>query len=469
MLRLRTLTPYGLLLALLAGFSMASTAEQIALVIGNGQYAHSPYLNNPPRDAAAIAQALQNLGFTVTGPLRDQSKAQMDAAFKAFGQQAQSAEAAIVYFAGHGIEVGGDNYLIPVDAALPRDTVVSLEAVPLQTVLDQVGSARDYALVILDACRDNPFANQMQRQQGTRAIYRGLARVEPGGQIYVAYAAKAGSQAQEGTSEHSPFTTALLTYLRNYRREPLPLPSLFGAVREDVLATTSGEQEPWLYGAFGKKLIYLTDHDQSAAMPSQPALMPPDAINPAVAPHERSQPLRQTLTALHNPEAPFLLELWLEKDESASPTRTTAAVTRPTRFRTSDRVTLHYRVAMLPDEPSAYLTLVNVGPSGQLAVLYPDPRQWLKVPAEQRQQQALVKPGVVHRIPDRTRPTGHNVAVDLGLRLEAGQEFFMGIVTAEPLAWRPDTSAGDSRLADLRRQLAAQRFWATGMLTVEVE
>jgi uncharacterized caspase-like protein len=95
MLRARTLTPYGLLLALLAGFSMASAAERMALVIGNGQYAHSPYLNNPPRDAAAIAQALHNLGFTVTGPLRDQSKAQMEAALKDFGQRAQNATAAV--------------------------------------------------------------------------------------------------------------------------------------------------------------------------------------------------------------------------------------------------------------------------------------------------------------------------------------------------------------------------------------
>jgi hypothetical protein len=76
---------------------------------------------------------------------------------------------------------------------------------------------------------------------------------------------------------------------------------------------------------------------------------------------------------------------------------------------------------------------------------------------------------VVHRIPDPTRPTHHNVAVDLGLRLEAGQEFFIGIVSAEPLLWRPDTSASDNRLADLRRELAMQRFWGTGVLTVEVE
>ncbi len=440
----------SILMLLLAGFGgslAASAAERVALVIGNGQYAHASYLNNPPRDAAAIAQALQNLGFTVTGPLRDQSKAQMDAALKDFGHRAQNATAAVVYFAGHGIEVTGSNYLIPIDAALKRDTDASLEAVKLEVVLDQVGGARDYALVILDACRDNPLANRMQRRDNMRAIYRGLAPVEPSGQTYIAYAAKAGQQAKDGDGEHSPFTAALLKYLQSYRQEPLPLPSLFGAVREEVLATTTKTQEPWLYGAFGKKLIYLTDQ------PSPPVLPPP--------------PLDTPLTALRNPQAPFHLELWLEP--LAAPTRATAAVARPTRFRTTDRVTLHYRVAMLPDQQSAYLTLINVAPGGQLAVLYPDPRRWLSVPAEQRQQQARVEPGVVHRIPDPTRPTQHNVAVDLGLRLEAGQEFFMGIVTAEPLAWRPDPSAGDDRLADLHRQLAAQRFWATGTLTVEVE
>jgi len=236
-----------------------AAAERVALVMGNGRYQNVPLLNNPLRDASAVAQTLQTLGFTVTGPLRDQSKAQMEAALGDFGRRAQTAAAAVVYFAGHGIEVDGDNYLVPIDAVLRRDRDAALEAVKLEVVLDQVGSARDYGLVILDACRDNPFARQMQRQKGTRTVHRGLAPVEPGGQTYIAYAARAGSQAQEGTSEHSPFTTALLTYLRNYRREPLPLPSLFGAVREDVLATTSGEQEPWLYGAFGRKPIYLID------------------------------------------------------------------------------------------------------------------------------------------------------------------------------------------------------------------
>lgn len=127
------------LLAWLGGGVAANAAERVALVIGNGQYAHSPSLNNPPRDAAAIAQALRNLGFTVTGPLPDQSKVQMDAALKDFGQRAQNATAAVVYFAGHGIEVTGSNYLIPIDAALQRDTNASLEAVKLEVVLDQVG------------------------------------------------------------------------------------------------------------------------------------------------------------------------------------------------------------------------------------------------------------------------------------------------------------------------------------------
>ena len=248
---------WALLLALWVLAVDAAAGERVALVIGNGKYQHAPFLSNPLRDAQAVAQVLKDLDFTVTEPLLDQKKGEMDAALRDFGQRAHGAEAAVVYFAGHGMEVKGENYLIPVDATLVREADASLEAVKLEVVLDQLAGVTGYGLVILDACRDNPLANQMRRADGTRAMYRGLVRVEPSGQIYVAYAAKHGALAQEGTGEHSPFTTALLKYLRNYRQEPLALERLFGAVRKDVLATTQPKQEPWLYSAPTDKPVYL--------------------------------------------------------------------------------------------------------------------------------------------------------------------------------------------------------------------
>ncbi len=273
MLRVRTLKQYGLLLALLALLlANPAWAERVALVFGNSQYAHAPYLNNPRRDAEALARALTGLGFQVTGPLLNQSKAQMDAALKQFGRQAQGATAAAVYFSGHGVEVRGQNYLLPTDAVLERDRDVSLEAVGLEVVLDQIGGARDYRLVILDACRDNPLANTMRRSDGTRSAFRGLAPVEPSGQTYIAYAARAGQRAQDGPAgAHSPYAAALLKYLP---QPGLPLERLFGSVREEVLRTTTRTQEPALYGTFGAAPIYL-----AGLVPEPVPVSPPPAVD----------------------------------------------------------------------------------------------------------------------------------------------------------------------------------------------
>ena len=177
----------------------------------------------------------------------------MAKALRAFGRKARRAKAAVVYYAGHGMEAGSRNYLLPVDARLEYEEDAPLEALALDVVLSQIAGARNYRLVILDACRDNPLANQMRRRDGTRAVYRGLEPVEPTTQTYVAYAAKAGTRARDGSGKHSPFTEALLKYLP----EQLPLERLFGAIREEVLEQTGREQEPHLYGAFGRKPIYL--------------------------------------------------------------------------------------------------------------------------------------------------------------------------------------------------------------------
>ncbi|MEI2806929.1 MAG: SUMF1/EgtB/PvdO family nonheme iron enzyme [Albidovulum sp.] len=281
MKRLRWLGSGVLLLIGLLGGERAAMAERVALVIGNGAYRHAPPLDNPQRDAEAMAKALGNLGFTVVGGPPNRDKAQMDAAMKAFGARARTATAAVVYFSGHGMEAGGRNYLIPVDAELKHENDAALEAVPLEVVLNQVGGARDYGLVILDACRDNPLADRMRLANGQTKGFggtKGLKPVEPSGQVYVAYAAKGGMQAQEGSGSHSLFTAALLKYLQNYRQEPLPLPSLFGAVREDVLEATTKTQEPWLYGAFGKRLVYLTGEPTDSGAGPGVAVPPPDMV-----------------------------------------------------------------------------------------------------------------------------------------------------------------------------------------------
>ncbi len=283
-----------LVFGLLLGGGRAAVAEKVALVIGNNEYRRAPLLDNPQRDAEEVAKALKDLGFTILGGARSNlKKDQMDAALKEFGARARSATAAVAYFSGHGIEVGGQNYLIPVDAELKHESDAPLEAVPLEVVLSQAGGARGYGLVILDACRDNPLADQMRLADGRTKGFggsKGLKPVEPSGQVYVAYAAKSGTKAQEGHGQNSVYTAALLNRLRNYRQDPLPLPNLFGAVREDVLEATMKTQEPWLYGAFGRKPIFLTDEPAATPVATASVPSPSRPSVPQEAPPEGSRP-----------------------------------------------------------------------------------------------------------------------------------------------------------------------------------
>jgi uncharacterized caspase-like protein len=167
-------------------------------------------------------------------------------ALRGFAREAETADWALVYYAGHGIEANGTNYLVPVDAKLEVDRDIEYEAVPLNQVLSTVEGARKLRIVLLDACRDNPFTRQMRRTVATRSIGRGLARVEPEGGTLVAYAAKDGQIALDGNGANSPFVAALVKHL------PTPgveINKLFRLVRDDVLAATGRKQEPFVYGS----------------------------------------------------------------------------------------------------------------------------------------------------------------------------------------------------------------------------
>ncbi|MGY4575631.1 caspase family protein [Bradyrhizobium sp. USDA 3256] len=173
--------------ATLAGFAApaASDGKRLALVIGNGAYKSVPALSNPPNDAGDIAAALQRLGFAVT-LITNAGFDEMRRGLIAFGRNAAGAVMAAVYFAGHGMEINGDNWLIPVDAELKRDTDAANEAISLQSVMLQVSNTGSLGLVILDACRNNPFAAKMSRSLATRATAgSGLGRIEPVGNVLV--------------------------------------------------------------------------------------------------------------------------------------------------------------------------------------------------------------------------------------------------------------------------------------------
>ncbi|GAB1717238.1 MAG: hypothetical protein NTAFB05_22800 [Nitrobacter sp.] len=265
----RYLDLFGFLLAAVTALicQPASAETRVALVIGNSEYRNVPRLANPDNDAAAFARTMEQAGFDVVEARHDLTGAEMRRALRDFGDKARNADMAVIYYAGHGIEVEGTNYLIPIDAALQRDTDVYDEAISLDRVLVAVESAKQLRLVILDACRDNPFDKTMKRVS-MRSIGRGLAKVEPTSpNTLIAYAAKAGSTAADGDSKHSPFTAALV---RHIATPGLDVRKAFGFVRDDVLKVTNNRQEPYVYGSLGGEDVPLVPAKVVPAVPAAP-------------------------------------------------------------------------------------------------------------------------------------------------------------------------------------------------------
>jgi formylglycine-generating enzyme required for sulfatase activity len=257
---------------LLAAAPAAYAERRVALVIGNGNYSKVAKLPNPARDASAIEKMLRGLGFETVELKRDLGRDAMRRALRAFSDKVRDADIAVVFFAGHGIEVNGTNYLIPVDAALERDIDVEDEAVPLDRVTQLLEPARRLRLVILDACRDNPFVHSMRRIAGTRSIGRGLAKVEVlTSDTLIAFAARAGSTAEDGKGANSPYTSALVKHLAT---PGLDVRLAFGRVRDEVLRSTKNQQEPFVYGSLGGTEISLV---------AGPGGSPPPVSPPSVA------------------------------------------------------------------------------------------------------------------------------------------------------------------------------------------
>ncbi|NNF76553.1 MAG: hypothetical protein HKN05_00860, partial [Rhizobiales bacterium] len=233
--------------------SDAVAEKRVALVIGNSAYQHVPDLPNPKNDAEQIASMLQSLGFAVHHK-RDLSKAGMDRALLEFTNAAAGADVAAVFFAGHGLEVNGANYLIPVDSKLRTDRTLTFEAVSLSDVMVALDDVKGVRIVLLDACRNNPFIASMKRGTSTRSIGRGLARVEPANGTVISFAAKAGQIAADGKGPNSPFTAALL---QNLSTPGLDIGILFRKVRDSVYKATNGAQEPFVSASLTGKQTYL--------------------------------------------------------------------------------------------------------------------------------------------------------------------------------------------------------------------
>ena len=231
------LRTFAVLIACLCAFaSLAATSSEkrIALVLGNDKYPTAP-LRNPVNDATAIAAKLRELGFDVT--LRtNTSQREMTRAVRDFGEKISSGSVALFYYAGHGMQARGKNFLIPVDADITSESSISIEAVDVERVLDQLNNAR-VSMVILDACRNNPFERRFRAGAGA-----GLAQIDAPAGTLIAYATAPGKVALDGEGKHGPYTEALLKAMD---APGLRVEDVFKQVRINVLKMTASKQIPW--------------------------------------------------------------------------------------------------------------------------------------------------------------------------------------------------------------------------------
>jgi uncharacterized protein YraI len=256
-----------ILLLVLSFASPALSERRVALVIGNSAYENATQLPNPQNDARAIGAKLGELGFEVF--LHENLGGQaFRVALGGFAEEALRSDLAVVFYAGHGIEMSGSNYLIPTDAKMASEATAEFEAISLDRILSTVRNAGKLGLVMLDACRDNPFSNTMERKNGTRAVSRGLAPITLEGEAgtLVSFAAQAGDTASDGEGENSPYTEALLQLLG----EPgLEVGALFQRVTKVVKDKTEGRQKPMYRIQPPEDLVYLVP---AGAAPPKPDL-----------------------------------------------------------------------------------------------------------------------------------------------------------------------------------------------------
>lgn len=254
------------LFAIVIAVGMATplwAADRVALVIGMSEYTTVPTLDNTVRDAEGISRTLRDIGFEVT-TLKDVGGAELRRRIEDFTFRAETSELALIYFAGHGVEVQGENFLIPVDANVKSNQDIQRQSISLKEFMAAVDGARKMRIVILDSCRDNPFgdlidASVTQTQVAEQVASRsagggGLAPATPDRGTMVAYAARDGQKALDGDGQNSPFAIALM---ENLPKQGVEISLMFRQIRDDVLTATRNLQEPHTYGSLSGTPFYL--------------------------------------------------------------------------------------------------------------------------------------------------------------------------------------------------------------------
>lgn len=233
----------GLLAQMLVAPALAEE-RRVALVIGNSAYRNAPALPNTVNDARDMAVSLRRVGFEVVDGL-DLDKRGMDAALTRFARLAQDADAVMFYFAGHGFQFNGENYLVPVEARVDDEVSVQYETTRLADVVTALNFAKGVKIMVLDACRNNPFVSQLAKRQATRgfSVGTGLAPVARAQGMVIAYATQANDVAADGAGRNSPFTAALV---QEIQQPGLEVATLFRRVQKIVYDATGGRQTPEL-------------------------------------------------------------------------------------------------------------------------------------------------------------------------------------------------------------------------------
>jgi hypothetical protein len=257
MLLLNKFVVFALLSALLLLSSTSLTRAQdkrLALIIGNSAYRHAPRLENPANDAHDLADRFATLGFEVRKGM-DLDKMGMDKVIREFAEALTGARVGLFFYAGHGLQVSGHNYLVPVDAKLDTPAALDFELIRLDLVHRTMEREARTNILFLDACRNNPLQRNLARAFGTRSIDigRGLASVESGEGTLISFSTQPGNVALDGTGRNSPFAKALLTHVGTQAED---LQSILISVRNDVMTDTDRRQVPWEHSAMTTRFFF---------------------------------------------------------------------------------------------------------------------------------------------------------------------------------------------------------------------
>jgi len=265
----------ALLVAGLAGTAQAE--RRVALVIGNSAYRNTAALANPSHDAADVAAKLRSLGFEVI-ERADLDKQGMDNAFREFAHAQRGADATLFYYAGHAMQFGGVNYLVPVDATLADEADLPYEMAKLDDVVADMSRANGVRMVMLDACRDNPLEDKLKQGLATTrsmAVTRGLARIPRTHGLLVAYSTQPGEVAADGGGRNSPFTAAFLNHVDTPGLEVGPL---FRRVAADVNRETDGKQTPELSVSLLGEFYFAGEAPAPQTTAVEPANAEPESV-----------------------------------------------------------------------------------------------------------------------------------------------------------------------------------------------